>query len=243
MWIDKVIMWWAPEAVTHLNHLRTYPTYDGGMFLSYLSIIPVMALFIFSLETNFYESYIKYIHHIERNAPLSLIEEEKKNICGEVVENGRSFLILQGSLSLVVIIFAPTLFTWLGIDFLQLNIFRLGTLGAFFAVLNLILFIYFSYFDSQENMLKISITMVLSNSVFTLYFLYLGFPYYGYGYCLSMILTFLVGATLMVRFLDQMTYHIFITNIVKRQEVADRYMDTQKMKGATLEEKDKKMID
>lgn len=241
-WIDKVIMWWAPDAVVHLNQLRTNPIYDGGMFLANFTIIPVMALFIFSLETNFYETYTKYIHHIERNAPLSLIEEEKKSICRAIIENGRSFLILQGSLSLILIIFAPTLFTWLGVDFLELNIFRLGTLGSFFGVLDLILFIYFSYFDSQANMVKISITMVVSNTVFTLFFRYLGFPYYGYGYCLSMILTFLVGATLMVRFLDQMTYHIFITNIVKRQEVADRFMDAQKMKGGTLDEKEKEMI-
>lgn len=223
MWIDKVIMWTAPEAITHLNNLRTYPTYDGGMFLSYLSIIPVMALFIFSLETNFYDSYIQYIQHIEHNAPLVLIEEEKKNIFVKIKENARSFLILQGSISLIVVSVAPTLFEWVGIDFLQLGIFRLGTVGAFFSALDLFIVVIFSYFNSQENMVKITATMFCSNILFTLISLNAGFSYYGYGYCLSMILTFLVGAILLVRFLDNLTYHIFISNVVKRQRIIEPY--------------------
>lgn len=53
MWIDKIIMWTAPEAVTHMNNLRTYPIYDGGMFLSYLSIVPVMALLLLAWKPIF----------------------------------------------------------------------------------------------------------------------------------------------------------------------------------------------
>ena len=127
MWIDKVIMWMAPEGITHLNNLRTYLTYDGAMFFSYLSIIPVMALFTFSLETNFYDSYIQYIRCIENNEPSFSIEQQKKAIFSEIMEDARSFLVLQGAISLMVILFAPQIFELIGIDFLQLNIFRLGT--------------------------------------------------------------------------------------------------------------------
>ncbi len=121
MWIDKLIMWFAPESITHLNSLRTYPTYDGGMFTSYLSIIPVMALFIFGIETNFYISYIQYIKRIEYNDPLQLIEEEKQNIWKQLISNGRNFLVLQGSITFIVILLAPTIFEWVGIDYTQLG--------------------------------------------------------------------------------------------------------------------------
>ncbi len=216
MWVDKLIMWWAPEAILHANSLRTNPLYDGGMFFSSLSMIPILALFIFSLETNFYVSYIKYIKHIEHNAPLSLIEAERKNIIRRLTENGRSFLILQGSITLLIIVLASQIFQWVGINFLLINIFRFGALGTFFGALNLCIIIYFSYFDSQNNMLIITATMLISNTIFTLYSLFLGFPYYGCGYCLSMILTFCVACVLFFRFLHRLTYHIFITNTVKR---------------------------
>lgn len=222
MWIDKVIMWWAPEATVYANNLQTYPVYDGAMFLSYLSIIPALGLFVFSLETHFYDSYINYIRLIERNAPLFLIDEEKNNIFVKIKENARSILILQGSISLLIIAFAPSIFNWFGTDFIELGIFRQGVLGAFFAVSNLIIIIIFSYFDSQNNLLLVTATMLFSNVVFTLLSVRLGFPYYGYGYSLAMILTFFVGSCRLILFLKNLNYHIFITNIVKRQVFTDR---------------------
>ena len=210
VWIDKVLMWRAPEATTHLNQLTTYPVYDGAMFVSYLSILFLLSLFIFSLETNFYVSYIQYIQHIERNAPLAWIEEEKDMIIARLTENGRTSVVLQGCLSLTIIALTPLVFNWLGINYLELNIFRLGVLGSFFAGLNLVIYIYFSYFDSQENMLKMALVMCFSNGGLTLWSQTLGFPYYGYGYCLSMIFTFLVSGFLLIRFMSQLTYHIFI---------------------------------
>jgi polysaccharide biosynthesis protein PelG len=217
MWVDKLIMWWAPGSLIHSNNLRTNPAYDTGVFFSYFSIIPVMALFIFKLETNFYTSYIQYIQYIEHNAPLSFIQNEKKNIIKKILENGRSFLILQGSLTLVTILLAPTIFEWMKIDFISLNIFRLGALGAFFSAMNLFIVIYFSYFDSQNNMFICTLTLFLSNLILTLGTVHLGFSYYGYGYALSMTLTFFVSAILFTRFLHNLTYHIFITNTIKKQ--------------------------
>jgi uncharacterized membrane protein len=149
-------MWLSADATFHASHLVTCRVYDGAMFSSYLSIIPVMSLFIFSLETNFYESYILYIQHIERNAPLSLIEKAKNDIIAKMGENGRALVVLQGTITLIIIAIAPEIFGWLKGDFSQLNIFRIGTLGAFFGALNLIIVIFFSYFDSQNNMMIVS---------------------------------------------------------------------------------------
>jgi polysaccharide biosynthesis protein PelG len=223
MWIDKVIMWFAKEGVTHLNGLRTYPVYDGAMFFSYLTIIPVLALFIFSLETNFYDSYIQYIQDIEKNAPYSVIQEEKKNIFSKISQNSRNFFILQGCVTIVAIGLAPKIFESMGLNFVQFGIFRIGTLGAFFSSMNFFIVILFSYFDNQQNMLRITATMFITNVVFTIISLKLGFSYYGMGFCLSMIVSFLVGGILLVRFLNKLTYHIFITNVVKRQHIAQLY--------------------
>ena len=223
MWIDKVVMWFSPERVTHLNNLTTCPVYDGGMFFSYLSIIPVLALFIFSLETNFYDSYIQYIQHIERNSPLSVIEEDRKVLFKKIAISGRSFLILQGCITIIVLALAPKIFVWFGIDFLELGIFRLGTLGAFFAALNFFIVIIFSYFDNQQNMLKITLIMFFSNAIFSIISLLMGFQYYGYGYCISMIFTFLIASLILNSFMNKLTYHVFISNVVKRQNITALY--------------------
>lgn len=224
MWVDKLIMWGAPEAITHLNNLKTYPIYDGGMFLSYLTIVPVMALFVFDLETNFYLVYVEYVSYIETNAPYSFIEDTRKIIVSEILENGRSFIILQGAITIIAIIFAPHIIEALAVDYLELSIFRLGAIGAFFSSLNFFIVIIFSYFDSQDNMLRVTSTMFLSNIIATLVSLHLGFAFYGYGYCFSMIFSFFVAAILFINFLDKLNYHIFISNNVKRQEIKEQYL-------------------
>jgi polysaccharide biosynthesis protein PelG len=222
LWVDKIIMWTTPEAVLHGNGIWTYPTYDGARFLSYLSIIPALAFFILMIETNFYESYIQYLRNIESNAPLFLIEEERQTLVRQITENARVMLILQGIISFIVISAAGLIMKGLNIDFLQISIFRFGALGAFFAAMNLIIVMFFAYFDSQERMLVTTGLMFISNIILTLISKWLGFPYYGLGYCLSMMLTFFVSAILFARFLNRLQYHIFISNVVKRYKVRER---------------------
>ena len=152
----------------------------------------------------------------------------------QLIENGRSFLILQGSLSLVIILIAPTIYTWLNLDYLQLSIFRVGTIGAFFSAMNFFLVVLFSYYDSKENMLRLTMFMFLTNAIFSLITLELGFPFYGYGFTLSMILTFTVGSIIFIRFLTNLHYHIFISNIVKQVKYRGRGAEV------ALEERGKK---
>ncbi|MDE3047953.1 MAG: exopolysaccharide Pel transporter PelG, partial [Verrucomicrobiota bacterium] len=217
MWIDKVIMWSAHEAIRHENHLITYPSYDGAMFIAYLSVIPAAAYFIYSLETNFYQSYIQYIENVERNAPLEVLESTALEMAANIKQNGRTMVVMQGCFALILIAAAPQIFEWAGFNFTELAIFRFGVLGSFFAILNLFLVILFSYFDNQARMVVITATMLATNVGLTLLTKFWGFPYYGLGFCLSMIITFALGALLLVRFLSRFTYHIFISNVVKRR--------------------------
>ncbi len=219
MWVDKVIMWFDPSAIVHLNNLRTNPTYDGAMFLAFLTIIPVMGLFFYTLETNFFDNYVQYIMDIETNVPLKFIEEQNRAIGIKLLQDGRLFLVIQGSITIAAICAGPYIYNLFTYDYMQLGIFRLGTLGAFFNALNLFIVVIFSYFDSQENMVKVSGFMLLSNFCLTLLFRTFGFPFFGYGYCLSMILTFCLGALLLTRFLDHMTYYVWIFNVVKRHKL------------------------
>jgi polysaccharide biosynthesis protein PelG len=216
MWIDKIIMWFSKEGVVHPNQLHTCPIYDGAMFYAYTTIIPVVALFIFSLETNFYKSYIHYISSIETNAPLTYLEHHKNLIIRQIKENGRGFLVLQGSLSLIILLTTHLIFSHLGLYYLEFSIFRFGVIGSFFTALNFFIIIYFSYFDSQENLLLLTAIMLISNFVLTLVTLLLGFPFYGIGFALAMTLTFFIGAIRLFRYLNNLTYHIFISNVVKR---------------------------
>jgi uncharacterized membrane protein len=221
IWVDKWLMWFSPDADRSYLGLKTYAVYDTAMFIAFLTIIPIMSLFVFSIETNFFDAYTNYFRGVRENAPYRILAARQKAVFNKILENARNFIILQGSVSLMFILLAPSLFQFLGMNYLGLGIFRLGVLGAFFNTLVLFAMIFLSYFDSRENYLRISFVLFISNLCFSWISKDLGFVFYGYGYFFAMAFTFVVSAFVLMNYTKDLSYHIFITNNVQRMPIID----------------------
>lgn len=211
IWVDKWIMWLAPEREWLPSGFVHNGTYDAAMFLAYLSIVPSMAVFLLHLETRFYEKYLRLYREIENHATFERVEENHKTLIGELIGGLRNLIVIQATISLLCIILAPKIIEFLGVSYLQLGIFRFGVLGAFFHVLLLCLTIVLSYFELRAQVLFLTFFFLATNIVFTFASLDHGFAYYGYGYFASALLSFLVGALVTFRELGRIPYHTFIT--------------------------------
>jgi uncharacterized membrane protein len=211
IWIDKWIMWLAPESERLPSGFVHNGVYDSAMFLAYLSIVPSMAVFLLHLETRFYEKYLRFYREIENQATYDRIEENHATLIGELIGGLRNLIVIQATISLLCVILAPRILELLGISFLQLGIFRFGVLGAFFHVLLLCLTIVLSYFELRKQVLWLTIFFLATNTIFTWVSLDHGFAYYGYGYFASALLSFLIGAMVTFRELGRIPYHTFIT--------------------------------
>ncbi|MCE3005963.1 MAG: exopolysaccharide Pel transporter PelG [Alphaproteobacteria bacterium] len=212
LWIDKWIMWFAPEAVQLPSKMRFYPDYDSAMFMAAMTILPSLALFVFSVETNFFNHYRRFYGNILAHASLKRIRSLQKNIQDSILEGGRNVMLMQGAIALLVILLAPQIFDRVGMFFMQLGIFRLGVLGSFFQVLLLFSTIILAYFDCRRINLGIFFFYLVSNALLTLGCLKLGFSYYGYGFFLSSALTFFIAAIFLFSHVRKLPYHAFITN-------------------------------
>lgn len=220
IWVDKWIMWFAPESWVLPSKMRMYPDYDGAMFFAYLTIIPSLATFVFSVETNFFERYRKFYNDILEHAPLKKIYENHGRIIDSVIGSARNFVIVQGTLSLLAVVLAPKIFDLLNINYTQIGIFRLGVIGAFFHVLALFGQIILSYFDHRRTVMWIQGFFLVANTVITLYVMLgqshgwpiTGFPFYGYGYFLSSLLTFVITTWVLFSHMRELPYHAFITS-------------------------------
>lgn len=213
IWVDKWLMWmYAPEAVTLPSKMTYYPNYDSAMFLAYLTIVPAMAIFIFSIETNFFTKYQRFYEDILDHKPLVTIRQNHRKMIATLFSSSRNFFVVQGVVSLVSILMASKLFEVFDVNYLQIGIFRLGTLGAFFHVLMLFEMIILSYFDCRRTTLWLQGLFLVSNSVFTLVTIDMGFPYYGYGYFASALLIFLVTTFALFDHMRNLPYHAFITS-------------------------------
>lgn len=230
LWIDKWIMWYAPEAVELPSKLRFFPDYDSAMFLAAMSILPSLALFVFAIETNFFHHYRRFYGNILAHASMRRIKQFHQLIIDAIVEGGRSVMLLQGVVAFLLILLAPKIFEWLQVYYLQLSIFRLGVLGSFFQVLILFTTIILSYFDCRKANMWIFFFYFLSNTTLTLVFMEYGYSYYGYGFFLSSALSFFMAATILFAHVRKLPYHAFITNnnsvqVPKVKTTADYYED------------------
>jgi len=213
IWVDKWLMWiYAPEAVTTPSKMTYYPNYDSAMFLAYLTIVPAMAIFIFSIETNFFLRYQRFYYDILEHKPLAVIRENHKKIIATILASSRNFFVIQGTITLVCILTAAKLFDLLNINYLQIGIFRLGTLGAFFHVLLLFELIILSYFDCRKITMWIQGFYLAANALLTLWTIHLGFPYYGFGYFLSSLMAFMFTSFVLFEHIQKLPYHAFLTN-------------------------------
>ncbi|MBF0108363.1 MAG: exopolysaccharide Pel transporter PelG [Magnetococcales bacterium] len=210
-WADKWIMWFSPERETVAGGFHSYPNYDSAMFLAYLSIVPSMASFVLSMETRFYEHYLKFYRDIQQHVDFATICKNHRELIQAVHVSGRNFLILQGGVSLLAILLAPNMFEWFNINFKQMGMYRLGVLGAFYHVSILFLNILLSYFDCRRKALQVSFLFLISNTVLTTISMNQGFSYYGFGYFGACLLTFMVAVIITFRHILDLPYHTFIT--------------------------------
>jgi polysaccharide biosynthesis protein PelG len=211
-WVDKWIMWFAPEAAWMANGLITYPHYDSAMFIAYLTTVPSMAMFLFSTETHFFENYVRYFRDIEYKASFAKIQKNHQLLIRSIFGSAGNFFLLQGSIACLAILMAPEIISYLKGTYMQIGILRYGLLGAFFHVLTLFLLVLLSYFDCRKASLFIQLVFLFTNALFTWGSLQAGFQYYGYGYFISSFITFLLAAVIMTRYVARLPYHTFVTS-------------------------------
>lgn len=211
IWVDKWIMWFAPES-WELHGMRMYPDYDSATFLAYLTIIPAMAVFVFSVETNFFERYQRFYDNILNHKPLKKIKKDHEAVMDSIFSSARNFIIVQGTIAFLCIVLAPKIYEIANFNFTQIGMFRFTVLGAFFHVLLLFEMIILSYFDNRKYVLWLSALYLFLNTVLTLWTLKAGFQYYGYGYFVSSMIVFIFTSILLFGYVKKLPYHAFITS-------------------------------
>jgi polysaccharide biosynthesis protein PelG len=212
-WVDKWVMWLDPE--THRrydNNLIANPAYDSAMFLAYLSIVPAVSIFTVILEANFFEKYVIFYRDIMRHCSWLKIQENHRNIIKVLIANSKDLGILQAAFSIIMILISHLLIELFEMNYLQMGMFRIGVLGALFHVFLLYILIILIYFELKREVLLLQLFFFLSNGILSIFSMEMGFPYYGYGYFASTLLTMCIAYSIAVIRINDLPYLTFIAN-------------------------------
>jgi uncharacterized membrane protein len=212
IWADKFVMWFSPQHNTLARVMISYPAYDGAMFMAFITFIPGMTLFLVSAETRFYEEYSRFYNDIRNKANFSDIKANQRRIIGVIYEIVREVTTLQAIICAVVILLAYQVIDLTSHDYTELGIFRFGVLGVLFHALLLFTSIFVIYFDMRRLLCLIYAIFFVTNAVFSLISMKMGFIFYGFGYFAATLVSFLAAFILFIWRIGKLPYLTFVGN-------------------------------
>ncbi len=210
LFLPNIIIWQGPWSHLVAETFRFSPVYDVVTFYAFLSILPLMAMFVVSTETNFYETYARYFDYIIHKGNFREIDDARKNLIETLWMGLRHILEFQLVFSLVFLAVGNYLLSWSGITYSQVNMYNVLLMAAFFTGALQIILILLLYFDYQKDVLKVTGLYFLGNLFTGLGGLYFwGEMSYGFTFFLVSLLSLLYGLYRLQHFVERINYYVF----------------------------------
>ena len=220
IWSDKVIFWFAKvgEHVDGLFYTNQY--YDTAMFLSYLTIVPSLAIFLVQVETKFYVKYAYYFRSIQSKNNLNFLNSSVDEIIFSLRQTLGNLLKVQAFISLTAWYFTPEILIFLRLPSMMEPIFRYGVIGAFLQSLFLIINIVLLYFEDSKPVLYNYLVFFITSCVFAFGSIELGVKYHGIGYLFSSLITLIFSYLSVNKTLGELNLFTFMRQPLGRKNVS-----------------------
>jgi len=209
LWVDNIILWFSDYQVRIFNTFIFAPYYDNAIFLSYLSTIVTLVLFLVIIETEFYKKYKDYFGNANSMETLGEIEKSKNKMVESLKYNLFYTFMIQLLVSITLVLIANPLFKLLNINYIIRDIFKITTIGALFNISAFINILVLLYFEKKKSALFVALFFFLSNTIFTLYFCTKPLKYTGYGFAIASSFTFVVSLIFLRKYLMNINYETF----------------------------------
>lgn len=210
IWIDKFLFWWMSHSSVQVSGLLyAAPDYDLAIYLSLLSIVPGMAVFILQVETSFAEKFEAYFHAVNHGGSLSEIVAAKGQIILSLQTGFRRLLKVQGVTTILLVIGANALASVFHISFVQIGIFRITLFGSFLLMAFLAMQTVLFYFNDRRGALWCSFVFLVANGTLSLLTVWQNEAWYGFGFVVAAGVGLLMAATRVNARLEELEYHTF----------------------------------
>ncbi len=210
LFLPNILIWQGPWGVTVAGTYVYAPLYDVVTFYAFLSLLPLMTLFVVAVETRFYEKYAAYFDAITRRGNLREIEDARQDLIYTLWFELRQVVEFQFLFTLVFLAISGYLLSFGGVDFNASTMYDVLLFAAFFTGIYQLVFILLTYFDVQAAVLRTGLVFVLGNVVFGLAGLWgLGEKSYGFTFFLAAGLALVAAWRELSHFARRIDYCVF----------------------------------
>lgn len=210
-WIDSFLLWASPRAEVIHGFYHLFPSYDSTRLAVYLSTIPASALFLVSLETDFYRHYSDFYRFIRKKGTLADLAEARRGMVAAVHRAVGAILKIQGLIALFLCVVARDLTMFLGSGPRWVLLLRVEAFAGLGQFLLFIVMLFLLYLDRRRAALLMVTLFVLLNAALTLASLHLGELFYGLGALIAGWAGAILGWFLLNVHLKHLEYRTFMT--------------------------------
>lgn len=209
VWVGTWIIWFAPGSSAHLDTFRYHPVYDTAIFLSYLTIIPTMTIFVVSVETRFYERYRMFYGYTNEGGTYQQILRAKGAMILVLRQELQRLFRNQGLVTLLVLLFSSGVFVYLGLSPESHDVFQMTTIGAFSNAMVLVLTLVLLYFEDHRGAAFTSLLFLSLNALLTIALLPLAEDGFGLSFAIGSTIAFAFALIRLMWYINEIDYHTF----------------------------------
>jgi uncharacterized membrane protein len=211
IWADKIIFWFNPlTSEPVIGPLRSAFIYDPPIFLAYLAIIPGMAVFLLRMEADFVDRYDAFFNAIREGDTLLSIRRLKGEMINTIQASFIEIFKIQMITSVVIIFAADRILSTFGISTNFRMLFSVDVVAVGVQVVLLGIFNVLFYLDKRYMILSLAILFAISNVILTLISQSLGPAFYGFGFAGAVLITTVLGFSVLNRKLNRLEYETFM---------------------------------
>lgn len=211
IWADKLLFWFDPVTGQGvIGPLRASLIYDVPVFLSYLAIIPGMAVFLVRIETDFVEYYEKFYGAVREGGSLDHIEQMRDEMVLTIRQGIYEIMKIQTIAVLLAFVAGPAALRLLGIPQLYLPLLYVDLVAAGLQVVLLGVLNIFFYLDKRITVTFLTALFLVLNIGLSAITLKLGGPWFGYGFAAALLITVVTALLMLEDRLKHLEYETFM---------------------------------
>jgi uncharacterized membrane protein len=214
IWSDKFIFWWFSPIQVHVaGILYAAPVYDMAVYLSFLSLVPGLAIFLVNLETDYAIKCERFIQRILGKATLNAITGAKEELVGSLQRGLEKLVKVQVLCTGCLIVFAEELLSLLNLGMVETGIFQVVMLGAFMLMIYLVFLTISFYLHRLRAACWSCVIFFLTNTTVTSFNVLANERWYGVGFVAAGCVAAAFAAVCVRHYHQNLEYYTFTEQI------------------------------
>ena len=210
-WCDKFVFWAdALTGVDILGPLRASPLYDIPVFIGSLSMLPGMAAFLLTVETNFAAKCTAFFDTVSEGGTLADVRRAKANMIGAMRSAFMSIGKVQSVTVMVLLILHADLLSAIGISPMYRGPVMICIIASSLQVLFIAALSILFYLDARRSVLGLCALFALCNLGASWLTLSMGPAFFGYGLFGAVLVSLTAAVVVVVGLIEEVDYHTFM---------------------------------